>query len=287
MTSSSVLAVAVGAALLFSARGAVSDDACGREKLAAARGRFDGLYRAKKYSEAFDDLSKTKDHCWASLGAEDRGRVASDLALAAYRAGKPDVCLKVLAEAPADLPADSKVAKGIAFNRELCAGKATTPAPVPAPATSQVTGLCAQKDRVVRIVRKKFEDPPEEPGHETFAKLDAEGRESKLTLEARPDLNGDGTAELVFDNPEAVARDARFLSWFVDCGNGNFYELFTDYAADYEIGQTATGGWKAIYYFNNISPEKPSYTIVGKDTYRFDGSHYSVVKSEKVKRRIF
>ena len=285
MTNSALfLRVAMGAALLFVARRASGDDACQKKALAAARARFDDLYRATKYQEAFDDLAKTKDLCWASLGTEDRGRFVSDLALAAYRAGKPDVCLQMLAAAPADLAADSKVAKSIAFNRELCASKPATIAL--SPAASPVAQLCSQKDKVVRIVPKKFEDPPEEPGHETFAKLGADGRESKLMLEARADLNGDGVAELIFDNPDAVARDARFLSWFLDCRNGTFYELLTDYAADYEIDKAVANGWKLLQLYNNMSPEKPSFTIVSKTTYRFDGSRYVLMKSRKVKHRI-
>src|SRR4051794_24169494 len=123
MRSDGLLAIAVGAALLLASRGAVGDDACGKKALTAARARFNDLYKAKKYSEAFDELAKTKDRCWAGLGPDDRGRLASDLGLSAFRGGTPDVCLKVLAEAPADLPPDSKTARALAFNRDLCAGK--------------------------------------------------------------------------------------------------------------------------------------------------------------------
>ena len=53
-----------------------------------------------------------------------------------------------------------------------------------------------------------------------------------------------------------------------------------------EVGKAAANGWKEIYYFNDILPDKPSYTAVTKTTYKFDGSHYVSAKTEKVKRRI-
>lgn len=107
-----------------------------------------------------------------------------------------------------------------------------------------------------------------------------------MDLDRRVDLNGDGNPEWVFAAPGAAARDARYLLWFTDCGNGTFYPLFREYAAEYEIAKGAANGWRLIYFVNNISPEKPSSTIVNKDTYRFDGSHYVLIKSEKVKRHI-
>ena len=87
MTSNRLLRVAVGGALLLAARGATGEDACGKTDLAAARARFDYLYRAKKYAAAFDDLQRTKERCWAGLGSEERGRLVSNLALAAFRSG--------------------------------------------------------------------------------------------------------------------------------------------------------------------------------------------------------
>jgi hypothetical protein len=127
----------------------------------------------------------------------------------------------------------------------------------------------------------------EDPPHSTFEETDATGAPSHLILDRRIDLNGDGTPELVLADPAAAARDARYLGWYVDCGSGSFYRLLTEYAADYEVGRATADGWKDIYYFNNMSPEKPSYAIVSKSTYKFDGAHYVLVKSAKVKRRIF
>lgn len=286
MRSDGLLAVAVGAALLLASRGAVGDDACGKKDLTAARARFNDLYKAKKYSDAFDELAKTKDRCWAGLGPDDRGRLASDLGLSAFRAGKPDVCLKVLAEAPSDLPPDSKTAKALAFNRDLCAGKPAegqaTPQGAPA---GKVATLCAKKEDLVRIVQKPSADP-EDPPNSSYEETDANGASTPLTLDRKIDLNGDGTPELVLDDPAQAARDARFLHWYVDCGDGAFYPLLTEYAADYEVGKAAANGWKDVYHFNGVIPNKPGYTAVDKSTYRFDGARYVSVKTEKVKHRI-
>jgi len=286
MTSNALLRLAMSVALLLAARGATDDETCGKKEMAAARARFEDLYRAKKYGEAFDDLQKTKDRCWAGLGRDERGRLASDLAVAAYRSGKPEVCLKVLAEAPTDIHPDSKTAKALAFNRDLCAGKpvggGSTPPGVPSGA---VAGVCARKQDLVHIEQKP--DDPDDPPNSTYEETDASGAPSHLVLDKKIDLNGDGIPELVLDDPAETARDARYLGWYVDCGKGAFYPLLTEYAGDYEIGKATAKGWKVIHYFNNMSPEKPSHTIVSKSTYTFDGAHYVSVKSEKVKRRIY
>jgi hypothetical protein len=263
------------------------DGSCGPRDLAAARTRFDRLYRAQSYAEAFDDLRKLKERCWGSLAVEERGRIASDLGLAAFRNGKPDLCLKMLDDAPAELPANSKVAKSISFNPGLCAPPPVTSMSVGTTRPSQVAGLCAKREKVVRIVPKKFEDLPERPGHATFAKSDIDGTETKLMLDARAELNGDGVAEMIFEAPDEIARDARFLSWFVDCGNGNFYELLSEYAADYEIDQKEENGWRLLQLYNRPSPDSPSSTKVSQTTYRFNGSIYVSVRSQKIKRRTF
>jgi len=284
--SNGLLIVAVGASLLLAARGAAGDDACGKKDLTAARARFNALFQNKKYGEAFDELSRTKDRCWAGLGADDRARLASDLGLSAFRAGKPDVCLKVLAEAPTDLPPDSKAAKALAFNRGLCAGKpAEGGAPPPGTAAGKAAPLCAKKEDLVRIVQKPSEDPEDRP-NSSYEATGANGTSSSLTFDRKVDLNGDGTRELVLSDPAQATSDASFLLWYFDCGGGAFYPLLTEYAADVEVGKAAPNGWKDIYYFNGIVPNKPGYTASDKATYRFDGAHYVSVKTEKVKHRI-
>lgn len=169
--------------------------------------------------------------------------------------------------------------------RDAMANEVRDAKPSPKP-PGEVASVCAEKQDLVRIVRKASEDPTGAPDS-IYEVTDASGEPSRLSLDRKVDLNGDGNPDLILADPAAAARDARYLSLFVDCGGGAFYPLLTEYAADYEIGKTTAAGWKLVYLFKNISPEKPSYTLVGKDTYRFDGSHYSLVKSEKVKRRIF
>jgi hypothetical protein len=158
---------------------------------------------------------------------------------------------------------------------------------VHAAATGDVARLCAKKEELVHIVQKDFEDLADPTTHSTYEASKPEEEPSRLILDRKVDLNGDGNPELVFSDPGVAARDAQYLSWYVDCGGDDYYPLFSEYAADYEIGKAQGKGWKPIYFFNNLSPKKPSFTLVGKSTYRFDGSHYTLVKSEKVKRRIF
>ncbi len=169
--------------------------------------------------------------------------------------------------------------------RVATANEVRDPEPSPKP-PGEVATVCAKKQDLVRIVRKASEDPAEAPDS-IYEVTDASREPSRLSLDRKVDLNGDGNPDLVLADPAAAARDARYLSWFVDCGGGAFYPLLAEYAAAYEIGKTTASGWKLVHLFNHISPEKPSYTLVGKDTYRFDGAHYTLVKSEKVKRRIF
>ncbi|HEY6476557.1 MAG TPA: hypothetical protein VI456_08225 [Polyangia bacterium] len=285
MRSDALLIVAIGASLLLEARDAVGDEACSKKDLEATRAQFDELYKAKKYAEAYDDLQRTKDRCWGGLGSDERGRLASDLAVAAFRSGKPDVCLKILAEAPADLPPASKTAKAIAFNRSLCNTQAqVTGGPSGDPG---VAVLCGKKQMLVHLEHKAFDNLPQEaPADATFEESTPEGDHFRLILKERADLNGDGNPELIFLDPDAEARDAAYLRWFVDCG-GSFYPLLSEYAGDHETGGKGDRQvWKDILLFNNMSPEKPSFTTVSKSTYRFDGAHYVLIKSEKVKRRI-
>jgi hypothetical protein len=93
---------------------------CTKADLAKSRRGAEKLYREGRYGEAVEGLSRTKASCWSALEATDRGWLASDLGLAALRAGQPELCRQVLAEAPAELDPASRVAKAIAHNRGLC-----------------------------------------------------------------------------------------------------------------------------------------------------------------------
>jgi hypothetical protein len=135
---------------------------------------------------------------------------------------------------------------------------------------------------LVRIVPSVGDDQADETIYEVTP---TGGEVSRQTLDRKVDLNGDGSPDLVLADPAEVAPDARYLSWFVDCGGGAFYPLLAEYAADYELGAATGGGWKTIYLFTNISPDRPSFTRVSKDTYRFDGRRYTRLKSEKIRRR--
>jgi hypothetical protein len=114
-------------------------------------------------------------------------------------------------------------------------------------ATGDVARLCAKEEELVHIVQKDFEDLADPDSHSTYvateaSKPDQEPR--RLILDRTVDLNGDGDPELVFSDPVAAARDAQYLGWYADCGGGDHYPLFSEYAADYEIGK-AQGKAKA------------------------------------------
>jgi hypothetical protein len=93
---------------------------CARPEFTKNRRSAEKLYRDGRYAEAVALLSRVRESCWSSLDATDKGWLVSDLGLAALRAGQPELCRQVLAEAPPELEAQSRVAKAIAHNRGLC-----------------------------------------------------------------------------------------------------------------------------------------------------------------------
>ncbi|WP_164016708.1 hypothetical protein [Pyxidicoccus trucidator] len=103
---------------------------CSKPEFAKARRSAEKLYRDGRYADAVEALRRTKESCWSALDATDRGWLVSDLGLATLRAGQPEVCRQVLAEAPAELDAGSRVAKAIAHNRGLCQGDGGFPVQV-------------------------------------------------------------------------------------------------------------------------------------------------------------
>ncbi len=103
---------------------------CSKPELAKSRRSAEQLYRDGRYTDAVESLRRTKESCWSVLDATDRGWLVSDLGLAALRAGQPELCRQVLDEAPAELDAQSRVAKAIAHNRGLCQGDGGFPVQV-------------------------------------------------------------------------------------------------------------------------------------------------------------
>ncbi|MFP2911745.1 hypothetical protein ACLESD_43320 [Pyxidicoccus sp. 3LFB2] len=103
---------------------------CSKPEFTKVRRSAEKLYREGRYSDAVEALRRMKASCWSALDATDRGWLASDLGLAALRAGQPELCRQVLAEAPAELDAGSRVAKALAHNRGLCQGDGGFPVQV-------------------------------------------------------------------------------------------------------------------------------------------------------------
>lgn len=152
---------------------------------------------------------------------------------------------------------------------------------------SDVARLCGQKGKLVRIARKSVDGGAEGDDREAFASISADGTETGFLLDRRVDLNGDGTPEVVLSDPDQIARDAQYLSWFLDCGGGFFYGLLTEYAGSYALGRAGRNGWRQLDLSNNVSSEMPPPNVVSKTTYQFNGDGYVAGKTVKLKRRPF
>ncbi|OJH36868.1 hypothetical protein BON30_30685 [Cystobacter ferrugineus] len=109
---------------------------CSKADYAKSRRRFQQAYGAGEYTQAVETLRRAKESCWGALDATARGWLVSDLGLAALRAGQPDFCLQILAEAPRELEPQSRVARAIAHNRGLCTGASVAAPPATTPGTS-------------------------------------------------------------------------------------------------------------------------------------------------------
>ncbi|QSQ27252.1 hypothetical protein JY651_21075 [Pyxidicoccus parkwayensis] len=107
-----------------------SSPRCSKSEVTKSRRAAEALYREGRYTDAVEALRRTKESCWSTLDATDRGWLASDLGLAALRAGQPELCRQVLDEAPTELDPQSRVAKAIAHNRGLCQGDGGFPVQV-------------------------------------------------------------------------------------------------------------------------------------------------------------
>ena len=123
--------------LLLAMRGGLAAD-CSGEGVAAARAAFKIRYHAADYSAARDILSGLWSDCFiAKPDGVAAAEIASDLAIAAHRAGDSDECLQTLADfMPGFRDAERRLAalperlrKAIAFNIRLCARQCPGPGP--------------------------------------------------------------------------------------------------------------------------------------------------------------
>ena len=117
------------------------------------------------------------------------------------------------------------------------------------------------------------------------------------TALARAEALCHGGVLLVFDGarnlrgyllPNRLRRRAHWVV-FKGYGNRGKRDLFIGHqnAADYEIDQKEENGWRLLQLYNRPSPDSPSSTKVSQTTYRFNGSIYVSVRSQKIKRRTF
>lgn len=77
-------------------------DGCGRDKLDRTRKEFKRLYDGKDYKAALTTLSPVLANCQPTLEWEQEGAIRNDLAIAQYKNGLYDQCLKTLEPYAAD-----------------------------------------------------------------------------------------------------------------------------------------------------------------------------------------
>lgn len=99
---------------------------CPSGSLREARRAFQASYKAKKYSQALTILEPAFSRCETTLSADQRARILSDLAIAAFRNGDKKLCLKFIDRVPGNASNSSSVAFALENNRRLCAGEASS-----------------------------------------------------------------------------------------------------------------------------------------------------------------
>jgi hypothetical protein len=145
----------------------VSPSNCPKGRLHEAQRSFQGLYDARKFSEAVGTLEPALSECEGSLSPDARAKILSDLSIAAFRSGDKKLCLSFIDRVPAKISLFSDVAFAIEHNRGLCDGEAMDDDPVDCrkdrDANSEI--LCAgrmaeaatkQLKRVVKTVEEKL-----------------------------------------------------------------------------------------------------------------------------------
>lgn len=69
---------------------------CGDDARSAMRDAFKRQYDRKRYAEALATLSPLLERCRRTLDRYEEGRVRNDIAIAQYRLGRPDDCVRTL-----------------------------------------------------------------------------------------------------------------------------------------------------------------------------------------------
>ncbi len=112
---------------------------CGHAALQKTRAEFKRLYDRKQYAPALAALSPVSKRCARTLDRYENGRMLNDIAIAQYKLGQRDACLRTLApfeeEArmsddeiregypPSDAEAWLPIVKSARFNLGLCRKK--------------------------------------------------------------------------------------------------------------------------------------------------------------------
>jgi hypothetical protein len=138
---------------------------CPSGSLREARQAFREHYKAKRFGQAVAALEPAFRQCEDTLPLDERARILSDLAIAAFRGGDRKLCLRFIDRVPSKAPVSTSLAFAIENNRRMCTGEGST-ADVPDCRQTQTTdeeSLCAAQilegaHKQLRRVLKAAED---------------------------------------------------------------------------------------------------------------------------------
>jgi uncharacterized protein YecT (DUF1311 family) len=126
LVACTLLSLLFPAAALAADTGSAPSSACPSGSLREAQGVFQAAYKAKKFGQAVTTLEPAFSRCESTLSPDQRARILSDLAIAAFHSGDKKLCLKFIDRVPGNASSSSKVAFALENNRRLCAGESWT-----------------------------------------------------------------------------------------------------------------------------------------------------------------
>ncbi len=217
------------------------------------------VFNSGDFSHAMKVLQECLQQCEATLSADARAGLLSDLALLQSKQAEYDACLATLDRA-SSLPVSPKLAGALAFNRGLCGGSCTgAPSACEAgskarrlrlAAQAQMDKLCSKRADMVEPVSVSGDRiDMESPYHTTET--------DPARVVAVTDLNGDGRRDLILyvgnmgpdvDNPDNPVHVA-----LASCGKGRYLEVLETVSDILEPVKKRTNGWLDLsrgHYFN-------------------------------------
>jgi uncharacterized protein YecT (DUF1311 family) len=135
---------------------AAPSSACPPGSLREARRAFQDAYKAKKFGQAVTTLEPAFSRCENTLSPDERARILSDLAIAAFHNGDKKLCLKFIDRVPGYASNSSSVAFAIENNRRLCAGEGWNAETSDCRQTESTDDDNACADQIVEGARKQL-----------------------------------------------------------------------------------------------------------------------------------